>query len=156
MKPGKARRKVIEGNADTIISQSTRQKPAAYRRQCGGGATQKKNAMARQPPSKPSRVPSAWRRGETKKGELEENTGAKTDDNGNAMLQSFFFQFIQKRNRLKIHSYRRYGGNGEEKFVFLGLFIHVAVRGGTFAFTLKIVNTLINNSSRDDMPSIST
>ena len=41
-------------------------------------------------------------------------------------------------------------------FVFLGLFVHAAVRGGTCAFTLKIVNTLIKNSSRDDKPSIST
>ena len=39
---------------------------------------------------------------------------------------------------------------------FLGLFVHSAVRGGTCAFTLKIVNTLIKNSSRDDKPSIST
>ena len=39
-------------------------------------------------------------------------------------------------------------------FVFLGLFVHAAVRGGTCAFTLKIVNTLIKNSSRDDRPSI--
>ena len=36
-------------------------------------------------------------------------------------------------------------------FVFLGLFVHAAVRGGTCAFTLKIVNTLIKNSSRDDI-----
>ena len=28
-------------------------------------------------------------------------------------------------------------------FVFLGLFVHAAVRGGTCAFTLKIVSTLI-------------
>ena len=39
---------------------------------------------------------------------------------------------------------------------FLGLFVHAAVRGGICAFTLKIVNTLIKNSSRDDKPSIST
>ena len=39
-------------------------------------------------------------------------------------------------------------------FVFLGLFVHSAVRGGTCAFTLKIVNTLIKNSSRDDKPSV--
>ena len=44
-------KKVIEGIAVTIIRQTTRQKPAAYR-QCGGG-------------------------GETKKGEVK-NTGAKT------------------------------------------------------------------------------
>ena len=42
-----------------------------------------------------------------------------------------------------------------EKNVFLGLFVHAAVRGGTCAFTLKTV-TLIKNSSRNDRPSIST
>ena len=47
-------------------------------------------------------------------------------------------------------------GTREKMFVFLGLFVHAAVRGGTCAFTLKIVNTLIKNSSRDDRPSIST
>ena len=41
MKPGKTRRKVIEGNADAIIRQITRQKPAAYR-QCSGGARNKR------------------------------------------------------------------------------------------------------------------
>ena len=47
--------------------------------------------------------------------------------------------------------------HGKKMFVFLGLFVHAAVRGGTCAFTLKIiVNTLIENSSRDDRPSIST
>ena len=72
------------------------------------------------------------------------------------------FQTIEKRNRLKILSYRRYGGTaamgntGGKMFVFLGLFCHPAVRGGTCAFTLKIINTLIKNSSRDDRPSIST
>ena len=66
------------------------------------------------------------------------------------------FRNYSKRNRLEIHSYRRYGEHGEKMFVFLGLFVHSAVRGGTCAFTLKIVNTLIKNSSRDDKPSIST
>ena len=47
-------------------------------------------------------------------------------------------------------------GTRENMFVFLGLFVHSAVRDGTCAFTLKIVNTLIKNSSRDDRPSIST
>ena len=79
-----------------------------------------------------------------------------TDDNGNAMFQSYLSQTIQKRNRLKIRSYRRYGEHGNFFFVFLGLFVHAAVRGGICAFTLKIVNTLIKNSSRDDKPSIST
>ena len=35
-------------------------------------------------------------------------------------------------------------------------FLDAAARGGTCAFTLKIVSTLIKNSSRDDRPSIST
>ena len=47
-------------------------------------------------------------------------------------------------------------GTRGKMFVFLGLFVHAAVRGGTCAFTMKIVNTLIKNSSRDDKPSIST
>ena len=47
------------------------------------------------------------------------------------------FPTIQKRNRLKIRSYRRYGEHGGKMFVFLGLFVHAAVRGGTCAFTLK-------------------
>ena len=46
-------------------------------------------------------------------------------------------------------------GTREKVFVFLGLFVHAAVHGGTCAFTLKIVNKLIKNSSRDDRPSIS-
>ena len=41
MKPGKTRRKVIEGHAVTITKQTTRQKPAAYR-QCGGGTRRKR------------------------------------------------------------------------------------------------------------------
>ena len=38
---------------------------------------------------------------------------------------------------------------------FLILFAHAAARGGTCAFTLKIVSALIKNSSRDDRPAIS-
>ena len=41
-------------------------------------------------------------------------------------------------------------------FVFLGFFVHAAIRGGTCDFTLEIVNTLIENSSRYDRPWIST
>ena len=47
-------------------------------------------------------------------------------------------------------------GNTGQKVCFLGLFVHAAVRGGTCGFTLKNVNTLIKDSSRDDRPSIST
>ena len=52
-------------------------------------------------------------------------------------------------------SYRRYGKNGGEISVFI-LFVGAAARGGTCAFALKNVSTLIKNSSRDDRPSIST
>ena len=45
-------------------------------------------------------------------------------------------------------------GNKGNKCVCLQVF--AAVRGGTCALTLKIVNTLIKNSSRDHSPSIST
>ena len=81
------------------------------------------------------------------------SVGAYTDDNGNAMFQSYLSKLF---NRLKIRSYRRYGEHGKKVFVFQGLFVHAAVRGGTCAFTFKIVNTLVKNSSRDDRPSIST
>ena len=68
---------------------------------------------------------------------------------GNAMFQVFFSKPIEKRNRLKILSYHRYGRNGWNKSC-------AVARGGTCAFTLNIVSTLIENSSRDDRPSIST
>ena len=64
--------------------------------------------------------------------------------------------FFPKCYRPKMLSYRRYGENGNKTFVFSGLLVNAAVRGGTCAFTLKIVNTLIKNDRRDDMPSIST
>ena len=35
-----------------------------------------------------------------------------TDDNGNAMLQSFLFKLLKKKKRWKILSYRRHGENG--------------------------------------------
>ena len=43
---------------------------------------------------------------------------------------------------------------GKVFFLIIWLFIHAAARGGTCAFTLKIVNTLVKNSSRHDRPSI--
>ena len=72
------------------------------------------------------------------------------------MFLKFSFQTIQKINRLKIQSHPRYGEDGEKMFAVLGLLVHASVRGGTCASTLKIVNTLIKNSSRDGRPSIST
>ena len=47
-------------------------------------------------------------------------------------------------------------GKRETNICFFKLFVHAAVRGGTCAFTLKIVHTLIRNRSRDGKPSIST
>ena len=69
-----------------------------------------------------------------------------TDDNGNAMFQSYLSKLFKKRNRLQIRSYRRYGEHGKKMFVFLGLYVHAAVRGGTCALTLKIVNTLVKTA----------
>ena len=81
-----------------------------------------------------------------------------TDDNGNAMLQSLLCKLFKKEIGRRYYnvSYRRYGENGESCFCFLMLFVHAAARGGTCAFTLKIVNTMIKNSSRDDRPLILT
>ena len=75
--PGKTRRKAIEGNADTIIRQTARQKPAAYR-QCGEGARRKRRYGKT---NHRQNLPAHRQRGgggETKKGELKENTGANT------------------------------------------------------------------------------
>ena len=70
-------KKVIEGNADTIRKQNHPSKPAAYR-QCGWGGKRKR----RYAKTNRRHNPPAYRRrgggGETKKGELKENTGAKT------------------------------------------------------------------------------
>ena len=67
---------MIDVNTDAIIRQTTRQKPAAYR-QCGGGVRDEKGAMARQTTVKTlPRTVSVAGGGETKKGELKENTGA--------------------------------------------------------------------------------
>ena len=46
-------------------------------------------------------------------------------------------------------------GTRGKTVIFLGLFVHAAVRGGICGSTLKIVNTLVKNSSRDDRPSMS-
>ena len=69
------------------------------------------------------------------------------------MFQSYPSKLF-KRNRLKDTLVPPVWEHGKKMFVFLGLFVHAAVRGGTCAFALKIVNTLIKNSSRDDGPSI--
>ena len=74
----------------------------------------------------------------------------------NAIFQSYLSKLSKKETRLKIRSYRRHREHGEKMLVFLGLFVYAVARGGICAFTLKIVNTLIKNSSRDDRPSIST
>ena len=61
-------KKVIERNADTIRRQTIRQNLPRTASVAGGET--KKELWQDQPPSKPSRVSSAWRGGETKKGEL--------------------------------------------------------------------------------------
>ena len=70
------------------------------------------------------------------------------------MSQSYLSKLFKKETGSEMRSYRRDGEHAKKKFVYRGLFVHAAVRGGTCAFTMKLVNTLINNSSRDDRPSI--
>ena len=80
MKPGKTRRQTIEGNADTIIRQTTRQNLPRTASVAGGGET-KKALWQDQPPSKPSRVSSAWRVG---RDEERRNEGEhRREDKGN-------------------------------------------------------------------------
>ena len=81
-------------------------------------------------------------------------SGSKADDIGNAMSQSYLPKLFKKKPAEDTLVPPPLGTQG--KNVFRGLFVHAAVRGGTCAFTLKIVNRLIKNSSRDDRPSIST
>ena len=73
-------KKVIEGKTVTIIRQTTRQKPAAYR-QCGGGARRQR----RYGKTNHRQNPPAYRQrgggGKTKKGELEN-------------IRIFFFSFF--------------------------------------------------------------
>ena len=80
---------------------------------------------------------------------------ANTYDNGNSMFQGYLSKIFKKKKPAEDTLVPPLWGT-REKHVFLGLFVHAAVRGGTCAFTLKIVNTLIKNSTRDDRPSIST
>ena len=77
MKPGKTRRKVIEGNADTIRRKTIRQNLPRTASVAGG--RDEKGVMARPTTVKTlPRIVSVAGGGETKKGELKENTGAKT------------------------------------------------------------------------------
>ena len=76
------------------------------------------------------------------------------DDNGNAMLQSIFPNYSKKKSAKDTLVPPVWGKR--EKCVVFFLDVHAAARDGIFAFTLKMVNTLIKNSSRDDRPSIST
>ena len=67
------------------------------------------------------------------------------------MLQSFFPNYSKNNSAedtLVPPLWQKRGG--------IFVFVHAAARGGTCALTLKIVNTLVKNSSRDDRPSIST
>ena len=78
IKSGKTRRKVIEGNADTIIRHPTVKNLPRTASVAGGGETNK-GAMIRQTTVKNlPRTASVAGGGETNKGELKENAGATT------------------------------------------------------------------------------
>ena len=77
------------------------------------------------------------------------------DDNGNVMFQGILSKLFKKKPAEDTVVPPLWGKRGE-MLVFLGYCVHSAVRGGTWAFALKIVNTWIKNSSRDDRHSIST
>ena len=66
-----------------------------------------------------------------------------------------FFPNYSKISRLKILSYRRYGEN-EKKCLFWGIICSRCCTRRNLRFHVEIVNTLINNCSSDDGPSIST
>ena len=71
------------------------------------------------------------------------------------MLQRFLSELF-KRDIGWSNSRTAAMGKTRKKCLFWGLFVHAAVRSGTCACTLKIVNTLIKNSSRDDLDIEST
>ena len=78
---------------------------------------------------------------------------SQTYDNGNAMFQSYLSKIFKKKKPAEDTLVPPlWGTRGKKNVRILGLFFHAAVlvRGGTCAFTLKIVYTLIKNSSRDD------
>ena len=81
--------------------------------------------------------------------------GRTTDDNGNAMLESFLSKLFKKEIGGRYSRSAAVVKTGKQ-VVFVILFVHAAARGCTWTLTLKIVNTLIKNSSRDDWPRIST
>ena len=69
MKPGKTRRKVIEGDVDTIRRQTIRQNLPRTASVAGG--RDDKALWQDQPPSKPSRASSAWQGGRDKERRIE-------------------------------------------------------------------------------------
>ena len=71
-------------------------------------------------------------------------------------MGKFYLQTIQKKKPAEDTLVPPLWGKREKNVCFLRLFVHAAVHGGTCAFTLKIVNTLIKNSAHHDRPSIST
>ena len=68
--------------------------------------------------------------------------------------KKYFLSKLFKKEIFYLQTIRNIGR--ENVVVSKTLFVHAAARGGTCAFTLRIVNTLTKNSSRDDRPSIST
>ena len=75
--------------------------------------------------------------------------GRKTDDNGNAMLLSKLFKKESAEDTIVPPLW----GKREKRLIFC-ITVHAPVRGGTCAITLKTFSALINDSSRDDRPSI--
>ena len=69
-----------------------------------------------------------------------------TDANGNAMLQSFVSKQFKKNSAEDVLVPPLWGKRGGEERLFLISSVHAASRGVICDFTLKIVNTLIENN----------
>ena len=88
MKPGKTRRKVIEGNADTIIRQTT-VKNLPRTASVVGGTRRKRRYDKTNHRQKPPTYRQSGGRYETNKGELKENADAMTrETNVETLLQA--------------------------------------------------------------------
>ena len=82
--------------------------------------------------------------------------GFKSNANGNTTLQSFVSKLLKSAEDALVPPLWEKRGKKVFFFHFFILFVHAAARDGTCAFTLKVVNTVIKNSSCDDRHSIST
>ena len=99
MKPGKTRRKAIEGNADTLIRRSTVKNPPRTASVAGGA--RRNGAMIRQTTVKNlPRTASVAGGGETKKSELKENAGATTKEtNVKTLPQAIIVAGVETKRR---------------------------------------------------------